>query len=69
MTIGEQIKWIESSVRRMRRDFPAQVARGALTQERATNLLVVGQATLETLTQLRGLVMRNEGRQTTGEAA
>ena len=58
MTIDEQIKWVEGHIRHMRKSFPEQVAAGRLPQERASYLVAAAQATLETLTQLRGLVLR-----------
>lgn len=70
MNIDEQIKWVESSIRNMRKNFPEQVASGRMTQERASYLAAAAQATLETLTQLRGLARRGVNPQTrTGEAA
>lgn len=58
MTLDEQIQWVSQSCTRLRATLPAKVAAGAVSQERASYLLAVAGETLQTLTQLRGLVLR-----------
>lgn len=58
MTLDEQIAWVEKSRRHMARYHPEQITEGRLTQERASYLQAVAQATFETLSQLRGLATR-----------
>jgi len=56
VTINDQIEWVQSQVRYMKKNHPAKVEAGELSKERATYLLACASATLQTLTQLRGLV-------------
>lgn len=58
MSIDSQIQWVEQNLRRMRKNHPLNVAAGTLTEERAVYLQAVASETLQTLTQLRGLVLR-----------
>ena len=58
MTLDEQIKWVEGRIKNMRANSPRDIEAGRATQERVSYNLAVAQSTLETLTQLRGILKR-----------
>jgi hypothetical protein len=56
MTINQQITWLGDQLRYMKSVMPKLVASGRLAEVDATHRIACAQATLETLTQLRGIV-------------
>jgi len=57
-TLNEQIVWVEGRQKALKKRGPALVEQGHITQERLSYDLAVINDTLQTLTQLRGLVTR-----------
>lgn len=55
-TIHQQIAWLELQIKVMRTAIPTAVANGRITEEHGTHRLACAQASLETLTQLRGIL-------------
>lgn len=55
-TINQQITWLEDQIRHMKRSLPLQIASGRISEEHATHKMACAHATLQTLTQLRGIV-------------
>lgn len=56
MTLDEQIAWLESERRALKKRLASAVIDDRITRERASYLLAVSLATLSTLTQFRGIV-------------
>lgn len=57
ITIHQQIDYLNDQLKHMRADLPIAVANGRITDEHATYRMAYASAILQTLTQLRGLVM------------
>ncbi|MES2148618.1 MAG: hypothetical protein V4508_02385 [Pseudomonadota bacterium] len=60
VTIHQQIDWLESQIRHMKISLPRGVDAGRVSTEHATHKMACAQATLQTLTQLRGIVRGEE---------
>lgn len=60
ITIHDQINWLESQLKHMAKTLPIGVAQGNIDREHAAFKLSCAQASLQTLTQLRGIVRGTE---------
>lgn len=56
VTIHQQIAWLQDQIRHMKRAVPLAVQSGRMTEEHGTHKLACACASLQTLSQLRGIV-------------
>jgi hypothetical protein len=57
ITIDQQIKCLSAEIARRKKVFPALIEQGRYTEEKATYEIEVMRQAMQTLTQLRGLVV------------
>lgn len=59
-TLDQQIEYIERHIKYLKKTIPLQVKDGKLSDERAISILAAASSSLQTLTQLRGIVRIGE---------